>query len=51
MVLCPYRCTDGGEIWHVGGDLSNFGPLLHAKFHHHRCKVLPLWGKNLKISL
>jgi len=19
-VLCPYRCTDGGEIWHGGGD-------------------------------
>ena len=26
------RCTDGGEIWHGGGDL---GPLLHAKFHPH----------------
>ena len=25
------RCTDGGEIWHGGGD--RFGPLLHAKFH------------------
>jgi len=24
------RCTDGGEIWHGG-------PLLHAKFHPHRC--------------
>ena len=23
-------CTDGGEIWHGGGDRS---PLLHAKFH------------------
>jgi len=20
-VLYPYRCTDGGEIWHGGGDL------------------------------
>jgi len=28
------RCTDGGEIWHGGGD---FGPLLHDKFHPHRC--------------
>jgi len=26
------RCTDGGEIWHGGGE----GPLLHAKFHPHR---------------
>ena len=24
------RCTDGGEIWHGGGDRR---PLLHAKFH------------------
>jgi len=24
------RCTDGGEIWHRGGDRE---PLLHAKFH------------------
>jgi len=24
------RCTDGGEIWHGGGDR---GPLLRAKFH------------------
>ena len=23
------RCTDGGEIWHGGGDF----PLLHVKFH------------------
>jgi len=28
-VLHPYRCTGGGEIW-------------HAKFHLHRCNVLPL---------
>jgi len=26
------RCTDGGEIWHGGGE----GPLLRAKFHPHR---------------
>ena len=26
-------CTDGGEIWHGGGDLC---PLLRAKFHPHR---------------
>ena len=30
------RCTDGGEIWHGGGDRRS-GPLLHAKFHPHRC--------------
>jgi len=29
------RCTDGGEIWHGGGDRE--APLLHAKFHPHRC--------------
>jgi len=23
----------------------SFGPLLHAKFHPHRCKVSPLLGK------
>jgi len=39
-VLYPYRCTDGGEIWHGGGDL------LRAKFHPHRYNVSPLWGEN-----
>ena len=38
-VLHPCRCTDGGEIWHGGRDWS---PLLHAKFHPHRCNVSPL---------
>jgi len=28
-VLYPYHCTEGGEIWHQGGDLA----LLHAEFH------------------
>ena len=28
------RCTDGGEIRHGGGTPC---PLLHAKFHPHRC--------------
>ena len=45
----PYRCTDGGEIWRgglqPGGDLRKFGPLLHAKFHPHRCNVSPLRGE------
>ena len=41
-VLHPCRCTDGGEIWHGGGDLR---PLLHAKFHPHRCNVSPLRGE------
>ena len=52
-VLYPYRCTDGGEILHGGGDgktenccvipiemgmtLTIDGSLIHAKFHHHRC--------------
>jgi len=25
-------------------------PLLHAKFHPHRCNVSPLQGENLKIG-
>jgi len=37
-VLDPCRCTDGGEIWHGGGDL-------HAKFHTHWCNVSPLRGE------
>jgi len=41
-VLHPCRCTDGGEIWHGGGDQ---GPLLRAKFHPHRCNVSPLRGE------
>ena len=79
-VLHPYRCTDGGEIWHGGGDRRSpppcqisppsvrtrwvlkwrrgpntlgvkmeegtEGPLLHAKFHPHRCNVSPLRGEN-----
>jgi len=44
-VLFPYCCTDGGEIWHGGGDLWF---LLRAKFHPHRCNVSPLWGKKLQ---
>ena len=49
-VLHPCRCTDGGEIWHGGGDRSGteegtFGPLLRAKFHPHRWNVSPLRGE------
>jgi len=28
VLLCPYRCTDAGEIWHGGVDLRRFA--LHA---------------------
>jgi len=28
-----------------GMEEGTFGPLLHAKFHPHRCNVLPLRGK------
>jgi len=28
-----------------GVEEGTFGPLLHAKFHPHRCNVSPLWGK------
>jgi len=41
-VLHPCRCTDGGEIWHGGGDRR---PLLLAKFHPHQCNVSPLLGE------
>ena len=41
-VLYPYRCTDGGGIWHGEVDLH---PLLRAKFHTHRCNVLLLWDE------
>jgi len=36
-------CTNGGEIWHRGGAL---GPLLHAKFHPHRCNDNGVGPKN-----
>ena len=41
------RCTDGGEIWHGGG----FGPLLHAKFHPHRCNDKGVRPPKLKFLL
>ena len=41
-LLYSNRCTDGGEIWHGGGDQ---GHLLHAKFHPHWCSVSPVWGE------
>jgi len=40
------RCTDGGEIWHGGGDL-----LLHAKFHPHRCNDKGVGPPKLKVLL
>jgi len=42
------RCTDGGEIWHRGGA---FGPLLHAKFHPHRCNDKGVGPPKLKFLL
>ena len=41
------RCTDGGEIWHGGGDLG----LLHAKFHPHRCNDKGVGPPKLKFLL
>jgi len=38
------RCTDGGEIWHGG-------PLLHAKFHLHRCNDKGVGPQKLKFFL
>ena len=45
-VLHPCRCTDGGEIWHGGGD----GPL-RAKFHPHRCNDKGVGPPKLKFLL
>jgi len=42
------RCTDGGEIWHGGGDR---GPLLHAKFDPHRCNDKGIGLPKLKFLL
>ena len=39
------RCTDGGEIWHGGGDL------LHAKFHPHRFNDKGVGPPKLKFLL
>jgi len=38
------RCTDGGEIWHGV-------PLLHAKFHPHRCNDKGVGHQKLKFLL
>jgi len=38
-------CTDGGEIWHGGGDL------LRAKFHPHRCNDKGVEPPKLKFLL
>ena len=42
------RCTDGGEIWRGVGD---FGPLLRAKFHPHRCNDKGIGPQKLKYLL
>ena len=47
-------CTDGGEIWHVGGDREGteaFGPLLHDKFHPHQCNDKGVGPPKLKFLL
>jgi len=41
--LYPNRYTDGGEIWHGGGDLPNFTPIGAT------CR--PRGAKNLKIGV
>jgi len=33
------------------GTEGTFGPILHAKFHPHRCNVSPMRGENVKIDL
>ena len=40
------RCTDGGEIWHGGGDRR-----LPAKFHPHRCNNKGIGPPKLKFVL
>ena len=39
------RCTDGGEIWHGGGDR------IHAKFHPQRCNDKGVGPPKLKFLL
>jgi len=39
------HCTDGGEIWHGGGDR------LRAKFHPHRCNDKGVGPPKLKFLL
>ena len=41
-VLYPYCCTDGGDIWHGGGDHRSPPP---CQMSPHRCNVLPLRGE------
>ena len=43
------RCTDRDEIWHRGGVTE--GPLLRAKFHHHRCNDKGIGPTKLKFLL
>jgi len=38
-VLYPYRCTDGGEIWHGGPSVHSSMPI-----SPHRCNVSLLQG-------
>ena len=42
------RCTDGGEIWHGGGNLRS---LFHAKFHSHWCNDKGIGPPILKFLL
>jgi len=42
VVLYPYRCTDGCEIWHGGVDRC---PLLRVEFHPHLRNVSALRGE------
>jgi len=49
-VIRPARatcCTNGGEIWHGGGDQRS---LLRAKFHPHRCKNKSIVTPKLKFD-
>jgi len=41
------RCTDGGALLHASG----FCPLLHAKFHPHRCNDKGVGPQKLKFLL
>ena len=47
----PFWVKFGLEEWTFADILGALCALLHAHFHPHRCNVLPLWGKNLKVAL
>jgi len=42
------RCTDGGEIWHGGGDQRSPHP---SKIHPHRCNDKGIGPSNVECGI